>query len=247
MKSSKMVFVGGAVLAVLGMLLSYMYTGSAKKAAEKASSNGVAATEEAWVAISDISIGTTWEDMSTLVEQRKVPAAVRPLQAITSASQVSAKTLVRNVSKGEVITTVQFNTNGAESLTIPEGQSALTISLPAPQGVGDYIQPGARANIFVTFKGIPNAPKPEDAIMTKMLLSNVKVLANRRALSAQAQAEGTAPASDGGEILLTLAVTIEESERIIFAKENGAVWLTLMRPGDPAGVGLGKTYGTVLL
>lgn len=247
MKSSKMVFVGGAILAVLGMLLSYMYTGSAKKALQAEESSGTAATAEAWVATSDIVLGSTWEDIADLVAQRKVPATVRPAQAITGPEQVMGKTLVRNVSKGEVITSVQFNSNGAESLSIPAGQSAMTISLPAPQGVADYIQPGTKANIFVTFKGIPEPPTPDAAIMTKLLLSDVTVLANRRALPAQALAEGTPPPSGGGEILLTLAVSIDQAEKIIFAKENGALWLTLMHPGDPAAVGKGRTYSTVML
>ena len=44
-----------------------------------------------------------------------------------------------------------------------------------------------------------------------------------------------------------MAVTIDQAERIIFAKENGSVWLTLMHSGDPAGVGIGRTYKSVLV
>ena len=231
-------------MAVLGMLLAYLYTSSAKKGttAEAAADDQTTAT--AYVAKSDLTVGTVWEDMAEMVEKRRVPMSLRPPQAITDPAQVKGKTLVRSMSQGEVLTTVQFNSTGAESLKIPDGQRALTISVPLPQGVGDYIQPGSKADIFVTFKGMP-APNPADATLTQLLLSDVTVLANRRALSAAARAEG-APPAESGDILLTLAVTVEQAEKIIFAKENGAIWMTLMNPGDPAAVGTGRTYRTAL-
>lgn len=245
MKRSKMILVGGAVLALLGMLLSYLYTANAAKgtAEEPASKGGTAA---AYVAISDLTVGTSWDDLVPLVEKRRVPDSLRPPEAISDPSQVKGKTLVRSMSKGEVLTTVQFNATGAESLKVPEGFSALTISLQLPQGVGDYIQPGSKANVFVTFKGLPGKTDPEEATVTRLLVSNVTVLANRRALPATVQAEGE-PVESGAEVLLTLAVTIEQAERIIFAKENGGVWLTLMHAGDPAGVGIGRSFKTVLI
>jgi len=206
MKRSKIVVIGGAVLAVLGMLLSYLYTAGAARSGAVAPVD--ATTVPAYVATADLTVGTLWEDLA------------------------------------EILTTVQFNATGAESLKIPAGMRALTISVPLPQGVGDYIQPGSKADIYVTFKGMPGA-SAEDANLTQLLLSDVTVLANRRALSAKAQAEGAAP-DDSGDILLTLAVTIEQAEKIIFAKENGGVWLTLMNAGEPAGVGTGRTYRTAL-
>ncbi|HEX2179303.1 MAG TPA: Flp pilus assembly protein CpaB [Actinomycetota bacterium] len=244
MKRSKIVVVGGAVLAILGMLLAYVYTASAGKA-EASAPAAEGGTADAYVATGDLTIGTVWEDLADLVEKRPVPVALRPPGAISDPEQVKGKTLVRSMAKGEVLTTVQFNPTGAESLKIPDGQRALTLSLPAPQGVADYIQPGAKADIFVTFKGLPGATNPIDATLTQLLLSNVTVLANRRALPAEALAEGTPP-PDGGDILLTFAVTVEQAEKIIFAKENGALWLTLMNPDDPPGVGTGRTYRTAL-
>lgn len=244
MKRSKIVVAGGAVLAVLGMLLSYLYTAGASKS-EAAPSETATATATAYVATADLTVGTVWEDLAGSIEKRKVPVNLRPAQAIADDKQVAGKTLVRSMSQGEILTTVQFNKDGAESLKIPAGMRALTISLPVPQGVGDYIQPGSKADIYVTFKGLPGTPNSEDATLTKLVLSDITVLANRRAQSAKAQAEG-ASADESGEILLTLAVNVEQAEKIIFAKENGAVWLTLMNAGEPAGVGTGKTFRTAL-
>ncbi len=188
MKRSRIVIAGGGVLAILGMLLSYVYTeGATKGSVEPAAGSE---TVSAYVAVADLTVGTAWEDMGDLVEKRQVPASLRPAQAISDPAQVAGRTLVRSMSQGEILTTVQFNSDGAENLTIPSGMRALTISVPVPQGVGDYVQPGSKADIFVTFKGLPGT-NPEDSTLTQLLLSDVTVLANRRALSAAAQAEGT--------------------------------------------------------
>ena len=245
MSRTKVVVVGGAILAVIGMVMSYLYTSRAAHTPPDSAGTGDETGSLAYVAIGDIAVGTPWEEMAGLVEKRRVPDALRPPQAISGEGDVKGKRLVRSMSRGEILTSVQFNESGAESLQIPEGHSALTMSVPLPQGVGDYIQPGSKANIFVTFKGVPGGD-PLDGTLTRLLLSNVTVLANRRALPAP-QAEGAAPPNTGDEVLLTLAVTIDQAERIIFAKENGAVWLTLMRPGDPAGVGIGRNFKTVLV
>lgn len=240
MKRSKAVVVGGAVLTLLGMLLSYVYTQSARqeaRAVEQSTSNDSAT---AWVAAGDLTIGSTWEELGPGVSKQQVPANLVPSDAIENPEDIAGKRLVRNVTKGEVLTATQFNNNGVESLDIPEGTSALTLSLPYPQGVGDYIQPGAKANFFVTVKG-----QVAEGTLTQLLLSDIPVLANRRALPAQDVAEGRVP--DDGELLLTFAVTLEQAEKIVFAKENGSIWLTLMRPGAPADQGIGQTYGTFLL
>lgn len=229
------------MLTLLGMLLSYVYTQSARQEARAVAETTSTAGAPAWVAGADLVIGSTWEDISLNVAQQEVPAGLRPSDAISEPEEVEGKALVRNVTKGEVLTAAQFNNNGAESLNIPEGTSALTLSLDFPQGVGDYIQPGAKANFFVTVKD----SSPE-GVLTQLLLSDIPVLANRRALSPQDVTEGRAP-DDGGRLLLTFAVTLEQAEKIIFAKENGSVWLTLQRPGAPAEQGIGQTFGTFLL
>lgn len=240
MKRSKAVVAGGAVLTLLGMLLSYVYTQSARQEAQAVATTATTEEASAWVASQDLTIGSTWDDINLLVAKQNVPGALRPADAIDDPAAVAGKTLVRNVSRGEVLTATQFNNEGVESLDIPEGTSALTISVGYPQGVGDYIQPGSKANFFVSVKG-----QGPDGALTKLLLSDIPVLANRRALSAQDVAEGRVP-DDGGQLLLTFAVTLEQAEKIIFAKENGGVWLTLQRPGAPAEQGIGQTFGTFL-
>jgi hypothetical protein len=50
----------------------------------------------------------------------------------------------------------------------------------------------------------------------------------------------------GGESLLTLALTPDQAEKVIFAKENGALWFGLVRPGDAPATTGGRTAQNVL-
>ncbi|HYO00290.1 MAG TPA: Flp pilus assembly protein CpaB, partial [Actinomycetota bacterium] len=171
-------------------------------------------------------------------------ADVRPATAVATTTQLNGKAAIRGIAKGEIVTTTQFNTSSSGGLDIPAGQNAVTMNLSVPQAVARYIQPGAETNIYVTYKGLPNA-QPADANVTKLLLSNIKVLANQPMQAPTAEAaEGTVP--QGSEILLTLALTPDQAERLIFAKENGNIWMGLVHPGDAPVTSGGRTFKTAL-
>jgi Flp pilus assembly protein CpaB len=84
-------------------------------------------------------------------------------------------------------------------------------------------------------------------VITKLLLSNIKVLANEPMQTpSEETAEAAAPAQ-GGEIMITLSLTPAQAEQLIFAKENGSVWLGLVHPGDAPVTSGGRTYKTALV
>jgi pilus assembly protein CpaB len=152
---------------------------------------------------------------------------------------------VRPISKGEIVTTLQFDATRSGSLPTPKGFDAVTINIGSAQGVAHYVQPGVKANIYVSFKGTP-AADPADGVVTKLLLSNVAVLANRAANPGAAEGEADqAPAGD--DVLLTVAVTPEQAEKLIFAKENGSIWLGLPHTDNGFATTAGRTFKTVLL
>jgi pilus assembly protein CpaB len=241
-KRSSMLAVAGLLASLIGMLLVFVYTARVKAGA----GDQLAATATAFVATEDVGLGTSWEDMSGLVKKQKVPPELRPASAVSNPGQVKGKASVRPISKGEILTTTQFDTAKSGSLATPKGYDAVTINLAPPQGVALYIQPGVKANIYVSFKGAPAGVDPTEAVVTKLLLSNVNVLANRPASPASADGAAQEP-SAGQEILLTLAVTPDEAEKLIFAKENGSIWLGLPNPENPPATTAGRTFKTTLL
>lgn len=240
-KRSSGVVVGGIIVALLGMVLVFTYAGRVKAGAGLSGAAGTA-----FVATNDIPAGTRWEDMVGALKKKDVPADVRPSTAVATTTQLNGKAAIRGIAKGEIVTTSQFNTSSSGGLDIPAGQNAVTVNLGVPQAVARYIQPGSDTNVYVTYKGLPNA-QPADAVITKLLLSNVKVLANEPMQAPTAEAADAAAPAQGSEILLTLALTPDQAERLIFGKENGSLWLGLVRPGDAPVTSGGRTFKTALV
>jgi pilus assembly protein CpaB len=181
------------------------------------------------------------------LKKKDVPADVRPATAVATTSQLNGKAAIRGIAKGEIVTTSQFNTSSSGGLDIPAGKNAVTVNLTVPQAVARYIQPGADANVYVSYKGLPTAGNPADANVTKLLLSNIKVLANQPMQAPTAEAADAATANQGNEVLLTLSLSPDEAEKLIFAKENGSLHLGLVHPGDAPVTSAGRTFKTALV
>jgi pilus assembly protein CpaB len=239
-KRSNLLVAAGVLASLMGMLLVFVYTARVKASG----GTQLAATATAFVATSDIAPGTSWENMSGLVKEQRVPPELRPASAVAEPDEVEGKAAVRKISKGEIVTNLQFDAPRSASLPTPKGFDAVTINIGPAQGVAQYIQPGVKTNIYVSFKGAPTAD-PADGVLTKLLLSNVVVLSNQFANpNAEGEPEESSP---GGEVLLTLAVTPDQAEKLIFAKENGSIWLGLPHADNGVATTGGRTFKTVLL
>lgn len=240
-RRSGTVVAGGVVVALLGMLLVFVYAGQVRSDAGVSAGAG-----SAFVATTDIPVGSRFEDVAASLKKREMPDDVMPATAITAEDQLNGRSAVQAIAKGEVITTTQFNTSSSGGLDIPAGTNAVTINLGVPQGVARYIQPGADANVYVTYKDRPDVSDASESTITQLVLSNVKVLANRPAVLNPSQ-EQAQEAGQAGEILLTVAVTPDQAEKLIFAKENGSVWLGLVNPGDEPVASGGRTFSSALI
>ena len=228
---SRTIVLAGALVALLGVVMVLAYARNAT------GGSGGGATVAAFVATRDIAAGTAWESAASSVAQRSVPESLRPVGALSGPGDVTGRKAVRRITKGEVVMAADFGKVEAApgaGLQIPTGFNAVTMNLAPPQGVAHYAQPGDLVNIYVTLK----SPTGEE--MTKLLLPNVQVLANR---SATAQQSNTSPS---GEVLLSLALTPVQSEQVIFAKENGSLWFGLVHPGDKPATTGGRTSQNVL-
>ncbi len=228
---SRTIVIAGVIVALLGAVMVFVYARSVTGRI------GGEATVSSFVATKNIPAGTKWEAATALMTRRSVPTSLQPDNAVTSSAQMAGRTSVRAISKGEVVTTAQFG--GATSapgagLEIPPSHNAVTMSISPPQGVVHYVQKGDLVNIYVTMK-------QGDGTVTKLLLSNVQVLSNRPAADAS-----DGQVAGGSEVILTLALTPDQAERVIFSKENGSLWFGLVRPGDAPATTGGRNAQNVL-
>lgn len=236
---SSATIVTGSIVALLGAALVFAYGRSVQ------AGGGSQAAVQAFVARSEVPAGTTWEDAIDSFQKQRVPKDIRPSNAVSDEDQLAGRTAVRSIGRGEIVTAAQFGAadeSAAGGLEIPPGRNGVAVSMPVPQGGARYVQPGSLLNIYATFKGSAFGSEAT-APTTKLILSNVQVLANR---PYEQGADKAAPVSGGGEVLLTLALSPDEAEKMIYAKENGALWFGLVRPGDAPAATAGRTPRSAL-
>ncbi len=142
---------------------------------------------------------------------------------------------------------------------IPSGKQALTISTGNVQGVNGFIKAGDRINMIITIdiefsnipvgQQVPTLPtegeepgqETEDVTVTytRYVLQGIPVLAVGTDIRVDeedqtGQVPATTPTGEEEQVastVFTLEVTPEQAERIVYAFENGSIWLTLV-PDD---------------
>ena len=189
------------------------------------------------VAKQTIPAGTSGEDAQNkeLIVAEQVPRKSMVAGAVTSLTQLEQRYAAVDIVKGEQL--LQQRWVGAEDvagrrlLQIPDDAQAVSLGLDITKQVAGFITPGDRVGLVFTYKKKQGSDSVD---RTNFLLQNVQVLAvGATALpNGSSQSGGRVNQERGGQSLtaVTLAVKKEDVERVVFAAENGSIYLTLMPP-----------------
>lgn len=111
----------------------------------------------------------------------------------------------------------------------PKGKRAVTIGADLLSGVGGFVRPGDKVDILWTFQvPAPGGVGQKGELVTMTLFQNVDVLAVGSEMLGKPPKKGEAP----GAYSVTLALTPEEAQLILYAREQGQVQLSLRAQGD---------------
>lgn len=153
------------------------------------------------------------------------------------------------INKGEQITSTKFVKPEQIGLAfmIPSDMVAISIPVNEVIGVSNLINVGDKVNVIATFSppgeeaaGAAEETLAEEVVIekeiTKTLLWNVEVLyvGTRIVIVEEEEAGGILGGETKKEIkasdirTVTLAVTPEDSEKLVFTEEMGSVWLALL-------------------
>jgi len=184
-------------------------------------------------------------DFTTLT----IPPSAVVEGAITDLNQLKGKTTSAAILAGEQIPAARLQGSTAHTggaLGIRDGFQAVTIPFDTSQGGGGNISPGDHITIYAAFsdvslirgnlarflagKGTADNSKQSIGSYTLTLVPDVRVL----------QVVGQTPGStntgtnsnSSGSIRLTLELTPQDSERVIYAQAGGGIWVALLPPGQ---------------
>ena len=237
------------VLALLGTLLVVVYVGRADARAL----DGVA-TVTVLVAKEPIAKGQT---VKSAKDAGLITTEILPRKTVPAAALAELQTaddplvFASDVTQGEILQRPRLvaKVEEPDRLVIPAGKMAVTVSLPDPARVANFVTVGSDIAVFDSYnvfegnegsRWTPSGDHLSDEFeknkATRVLLPRVKVLAVGNSFTPEPPkateggdaAAGAAPAGDVTHTLLTLAVDQREAEKLIHGTQTGTLYLGLL-------------------
>jgi pilus assembly protein CpaB len=234
------------VLAGLGTAGVLFYALSADARARAAISNPVTVA----VAAKRIPAGTSGSEIRSpkYVRLVKLPRSSVPDDFLSGISnEYLSKVVTSNIAEGQVLLRANFGeaSSVTSGLPLEDGKIGVTVETGAPEQVAGYVRPGSQVVIFLTYNLLDKDGKKTEVERTRVLLPGVEVLAVG---SYQPAADGARTAalagpgttrSSGAALMVTVAVSVDESLRLVEGLRTGSLYLGLLTDSVKVNEGAG--------
>ena len=230
MKSSLKVVLGALVLAVAAAGLVYVNSANQNSGSPTPESNQV----RVLVSSSVIKSGQSITDAQAInaITEKLIDSTSAPMDAITEITPNFADQIaIGDIPSGEILLKSQFmqKQSSLGPLAVPDGKLAVTVDLTDAAHVGNFLRPGSTIAIFSTVSSATGANALTPIKTTRLLLGNVLVLATGSSTTLE-QADEAASA-DRTQILITVAVTQKQAEKLIHGVQTSALHFGLIGSG----------------
>jgi Flp pilus assembly protein CpaB len=237
--SSRLSLITGVALAVITAVLLGIYIARVKSSQ----------TSEPFLRLApDVTIaqGTTVSEASLatayLPESAGALVSIAVKDTPENREWLKGRRVARDIAPGSLLLYEYFNDQPADRFAgrVSPGKRAISIEATASSAVSFLIEPGSHVDIVGTLSledngSTParNAPEARQKFATQTILQNVRVLAVGNLTSRGAYSG----AEDSNYSTVTIEVTPEEAEKLVFARANlkdNALNLLLRNPADNA-------------
>jgi pilus assembly protein CpaB len=243
------------ILAAAGTLMVWLYVRSLQA--------GIEAEEQptaVLVAQAPIVAGTTGAaaQEAAAFTTIEVPLYAAAEGYLSDPSTILDQVALVPIATGEQILSSKFGNPGDQvSFTIPEGKLAASVQLSDPARVAGFIRPSSEVAIFVTLTAPDEegaAPPPGEQAaaageqFTRVVLPRVEVLAAGQTTVQSITTttpEGAEQTEQISLAILTLALTQEEAQKVIFAQSQGELYFGLLNEESQTELGPPTTLGTL--
>jgi pilus assembly protein CpaB len=190
--------------------------------------------------------GTAADELGTVVEVEQVPVKVRAADAVTDLSALAGMVTAVDLIPGEQLLASRFvrpEDRPAGGVDVPAGLVEVTIELSPTRAVGGKLSPGDTVAVLSSFEpfelsgahievdGQPIPIQLDGELAAGGKTPNTTHVIVQQVLVTAVQSAGKPPADgDGGQaptgsLLVTLAVSPADAERVVFTAEFGSLWL----------------------
>lgn len=223
MDRRKLLVVAAAIVAALGVVLVLLWVRSADHRAQ-----GRYDTVQVLTATARIDPGESIDQASSGGRLALRPVTRNELLTgyQTGTTALAGQVALTTIYPGEQIIADKFGSTAApvSSLPIPNGKVAISVSLSDPARVAGFVNPGSDVAIFMsgTVAGQP---------YTRLLLPKVTVIGVGPDTSVSTTSGSASAGQQNTEqlpaTLLTLAVTQQDAQKVLFAQGNGQLAFAL--------------------
>jgi pilus assembly protein CpaB len=189
-----------------------------------------------WVAAQAIKAGTSGQSARNTgqIKQVEVPNKNVVDGAVISLTQIQNRYAAVDIVAGEQLLQKRWvgaeDVAGGRLLQIQPGYQALAIEMDLVRQVAGFVTPGDTVSLVLSMRRPGRGGELE---RSQFLLQNVQVLAVGATALANAAAQGGAGRVSQGKdqvAAVTLAVREDQVERVVYAAENGSIYMTLVAP-----------------
>jgi pilus assembly protein CpaB len=246
-----LLMIAAVVIAALGAAMIFLYVQGINDRAEADQKpvQVLAATDR-------IEAGETIEDA---VSSGKLQLESFPEKDVLDGAVENTETLKGTVAlttifPHEQIIPGKFGAAGTtQTITIPDGTMAVSVQLSDPARVAGFITPGSEVAIFLSgddasASGAKTATSTGSTTFTRLLLPKVDVIGvgTTTVLSTTTTDEtGAATTEQLPKTLLTLALTQDQAQKVIFASGNGELALGLLNDKSKVASGPAVNFTTL--
>ena len=152
----------------------------------------------------------------------EVPEGVLPEGAYTDLADIEGKVSTTSIARGEILVAERFASHSRGSTLaalVAENMRAVTVRVDDVIGVGGFLLPGNTVDVLAARKN-----RNQRAI-TETILTNIKVLA----------VDQTAATEENEPVIVravTLEMTPKQAEKLVNARTEGSIQLTLRNPEE---------------
>ena len=210
---------------ILGLLTGYLIYDYLIKA-ERSMTN----IQYGEVVVAAIDVAAKTQVTGEMLEVIKIPVEhIHPLAA-KNKEEVTGRITTAPLFQGEQVLTKKIVAPGEVknglAYAVPPGKRAITVAVDEVSGISGFIKPGDRIDV-TTVVNIPDTGTNRETPYSLVVLQNLQVLAAGRTLE-----DRTGGAGPADYKTVTLAVTVEESRRLLLADQKGSIRLMLRSPVD---------------
>lgn len=192
-------------------------------------------THEVLVVTAHVAEGTAADHLGDLVALRELPTKAVAQNAVSDVSKLAGLVANTDLQPGEQLLSTRFSDPAAlhktAAVEVPKGSSEVSVLLEPQRVVGSNLGSGDKVGVIISV-GSDAKDARTHMTLTQILVTKVQGVTAAQAVAQQSgddQPTGGASVQPvpEGSLMVTLAVSANDAEQVVYAAEYGKIWLTL--------------------